>query len=152
MRDLSEHQALQEDVLRIASLEQRRIGQELHDATQQELTGLGLMAQSLAERLRRTNNNEALTMAARLAKGIERANQNVQFLARGLVPTTIDRRSLMTVLAELVANSNCAGDFPAASSALSRYSSTTTRRRLIFFVLRRRRSATPLSMRTPNHS
>ena len=104
VRDMSEHQALQEDVLRIASLEQRRIGQELHDATQQELTGLGLMAQSLAERLRRTNNNEALTMAARLAKGIERANLNVQFLARGLVPTTIDRRSLMTVLAELAAN------------------------------------------------
>jgi signal transduction histidine kinase len=35
---------LQKKILEIASDEQRRIGQELHDGTQQELTGLSLIA------------------------------------------------------------------------------------------------------------
>ena len=40
-RDMTEHKALQREIIDVAMLEQRRIGQELHDGTQQELTGLG---------------------------------------------------------------------------------------------------------------
>lgn len=104
VRDMTEQQALQEEVLRIDSLEQQRIGQELHDGIQQELTGLGLLAQTLTEQLQDSSNSVTREIAARLAGGIERANQHVQFLARGMVPITIDKAGVMSALAELAAN------------------------------------------------
>ena len=100
-RDMTEHKALQKEIIDVAMLEQRRIGQELHDGTQQELTGLGLLAASLAESLGRNNAAAASQVAARVARGIELCNQRVRSLARGMVPVPIDREGLMTALAEL---------------------------------------------------
>jgi PAS domain S-box-containing protein len=100
-RDMTEHKALQKEIIDVAMLEQRRIGQELHDGTQQELTGLGLLAVSLAESLSRNNSAAASQVASRVARGIELCNQRVRSLARGMVPVPIDREGLMTALAEL---------------------------------------------------
>ena len=44
LHDISERRELERQVLEIANQEHRAIGQELHDGTQQELTGLSLMA------------------------------------------------------------------------------------------------------------
>jgi PAS domain S-box-containing protein len=100
-RDMTEHKALQKEIIDVAMLEQRRIGQELHDGTQQELTGLGLLALSLAESLSSSGATTAGQVAARVASGIELANQRVRSLARGMVPVPIDREGLMAALAEL---------------------------------------------------
>ena len=100
-RDMTEHKALQKEIIDVAMLEQRRIGQELHDGTQQELTGLGLLAMSLAESLSRNNSVAASQVASRVARGLELCNQRVRSLARGMVPVPIDREGLMTALAEL---------------------------------------------------
>jgi two-component system sensor kinase FixL len=100
-RDMTEHRALQKEIIDVAMLEQRRIGQELHDGTQQELTGLGLLAASLADSLSRNNAATAGQVAARVARGIELCNQRVRSLARGMVPVPVDREGLMTALAEL---------------------------------------------------
>jgi len=100
-RDMTEHKALQKEIIDVAMLEQRRIGQELHDGTQQELTGLGLLAASLADSLSRNNAVAAGQVASRVARGIELCNQRVRSLARGMVPVPIDREGLMTALAEL---------------------------------------------------
>jgi PAS domain S-box-containing protein len=100
-RDMTEHKALQKEIIDVAMLEQRRIGQELHDGTQQELTGLGLLAASLADSLSRNNSMAASQVASRVARGIELCNQRVRSLARGMVPVPIDREGLMTALAEL---------------------------------------------------
>ena len=100
-RDMTEHKALQKEIIDVAVLEQRRIGQELHDGTQQELTGLGLLAANLADSLSRNNAVAAGQMASRVASGIEQCNQRVRSLARGMVPVPIDRQRLMTALAEL---------------------------------------------------
>ena len=51
IRDVSALKELQKQVLEIAAEEDRRIGHELHDNIQQQLTGLGLLARSLAEAL-----------------------------------------------------------------------------------------------------
>jgi PAS domain S-box-containing protein len=100
-RDMTEHKALQKEIIDVAMLEQRRIGQELHDGTQQELTGLGLLALNLAESLGRSGSTAASQVAARVARGIEQCNQRVRSLARGMVPVPVDREGLMTALAEL---------------------------------------------------
>ena len=100
-RDMTEYKALQKEIVDVAMLEQRRIGQELHDGTQQELTGLGLLALNLAEALSHSGSAAASQVAARVARGIEQCNQRVRSLARGMVPVPIEREGLMAALAEL---------------------------------------------------
>lgn len=100
LRDLSTNRALQEEILHIAALEQHRIGQELHDGTQQELTGLGLLAQNLADELHERGAAEA-DPAKRLAAGIAEANRHVRALARGLVPAPVDAETLPDALGDL---------------------------------------------------
>ncbi len=100
LRDLSADKALQEEVLHIAALEQQRIGQELHDGTQQELTGLGLLVGNLSEALREGRPGTA-ELAERIAAGIIEANRRVRSVARGLVPVPIDGDTLPAALDEL---------------------------------------------------
>jgi two-component system CheB/CheR fusion protein len=100
IRDLTKEKSLQQEILQIATIEQRRIGQELHDGTQQELTGLGLLASNLSETLRDKQTPEA-ELAERLAAGIAAANANVRSLARGLLPGDVRAKSLAPALEEL---------------------------------------------------
>ena len=101
VRDTTKQHELQEEIVRVATFEQRRIARELHDGTQQELTGLGLLARELADSL----NSPALArqheLAMKIAGGITEANQNVRRLAKGLMPVPIDAQGLMVALEEL---------------------------------------------------
>ena len=99
--DITPLKALQQEVSRIAELEQQRIGQELHDGIQQELTALGLFAQNLSDALAAGGQTRERQSAARLTEGIAVVNRHIQSLARGLVPVPIDAASLAPALAEL---------------------------------------------------
>ena len=100
IRDITERVALQKQVLEIAAEEDRRIGHELHDNTQQQLTGLGLLATSLAENLGQESSPHA-AMAMRLATGIKESTNHVHLLARGLVPVDVDAEGLRSALTHL---------------------------------------------------
>ena len=102
IRDISDRRKLQKQILEIAAEGERRIGHELHDNTQQQLTGLGLLAQSLADALTQESNQRA-NMAARLAKGIRESANHVHMLSRGLVPVEVDAEGLRSALSELAA-------------------------------------------------
>jgi len=102
VRDISTTKELQRQILEIAAQEDRRIGLELHDNTQQQLTGLALLAQSLAETLAEGHAPQA-QMATRLAKGIQEAAGDVHRLARGLVPVEVDASGLRYAL-DILAN------------------------------------------------
>ncbi len=102
IRDMSERNELQKQVLQVAEQEQRRIGQDLHDSTQQELSGLGMIAQNLYESLQAQNVSPQAAIAARLSEGIGRALDNVRRLSRGLVPSEVGAHGLRMALAELV--------------------------------------------------
>lgn len=114
IRDISDRKRLQADVLSIVKLEQGRIGQELHDSVQQQLTGLGLIAQSLEEtlsgqdaRLAEDAIRQGLAKrAGRVAQGIKQALHEIHVLARGLVPVQIDSRGLVSALTELAASTS----------------------------------------------
>lgn len=110
IRDISALKELQLQVLAIAAEEDRRIGHELHDSVQQQLTGLGLLSQTVAEMLSNVEQWEehcqptvakVSRLADRVARGISEAAREVHNLSRGLVPVEIDAEGLRAALEEL---------------------------------------------------
>lgn len=110
VRDISALRDLQKQVLEIAAEEDRRIGHELHDSVQQQLTGLGLLAQTVSEMLLNSEQWDAhcqptvakvARLADRVARGISEAAREVHNLSRGLVPVEIDAEGLRASLEEL---------------------------------------------------
>jgi PAS domain S-box-containing protein len=102
IRDISARKQLEREVLEVATLEQRRIGQALHDSTGQELTALGLLAETLAESVEKQAPGAA-PLAAKVREGLRRTLAQVRAYARGLVPVDVDARGLPAALAELAA-------------------------------------------------
>lgn len=122
LRDISLRKQLQAHILEIASEEQRRIGQELHDGTQQELAGLSLSAGALCNFIRSatpttTPNGVDWSLrdkdfqrikqtAAKLLQGLQEANHHVRALSHGIMPVQIDAEGLRSALAELTSTTN----------------------------------------------
>jgi PAS domain S-box-containing protein len=119
IRDISLRSELQRQVLDIAAQEQRRIGQDLHDGVGQELTGLGMVAEGLAQMLAEAKTatllaNAGLTQLPQLARqvseGIGRTTAHVRELSHGLVPVDVDSQGLMAALGELAASTDAVHD------------------------------------------
>ncbi|MGH8694125.1 MAG: PAS domain S-box protein, partial [Burkholderiales bacterium] len=106
IRDISDRKELQKQVLDIAAEEDRRIGHELHDGLQQEVTGLEMLAGTLLQRLDAAERREIegketwileeagfLTLrdtAAEVRKGLAATQTHVHQLCRGILPVQID--------------------------------------------------------------
>lgn len=103
IRDLSERKALQEEILHIAALEQQRVGQELHDTVQQELTGLALLAGNLRDGLAGRDVGGKGLLASKLSRGIDMLHQRVHLLAEGFVPEQVSPDELIPALRALAA-------------------------------------------------
>jgi signal transduction histidine kinase len=101
LRDNSRRKELEREVLEIATLEQRRIGRELHDGVGQELTGLSLMADALARQLKDSPAHAEL--AGKIVAGLERTRAQVRAMSRGLVPVELDPEGLRAALEDLAA-------------------------------------------------
>ena len=99
-RDISRRKELEREVVEIASLEQRRIGQDLHDSVSQELTALSMLAGDLAETLKSDPSN-APQLVERLVLGLERSQQELRAVMRGLLPVSVDAEGLMAALSDL---------------------------------------------------
>jgi two-component system CheB/CheR fusion protein len=102
LRDLSARKALEREVLEVATMEEQRIGQELHDTSAQELTALGL----LAERLISASKGQPPTvsrLATKIASGLDRVLGQVRAFSRGLIRVEVDAEGLMAALGELAA-------------------------------------------------
>jgi signal transduction histidine kinase len=97
-----DHRRLQLEIVELPQREQQRLGRELHDGLGQQLTGLGLMARSLAKRLAGAARREQ-EMAEQLASGLEQALAQVRSLSRGLIPVETDALGLVSALEELAA-------------------------------------------------
>jgi len=113
---------MQQHILDIANDEQQRIGLELHDGTQQELTGLSLIANALQQNLENATPAETNGLqkwqfeasdfqrlkdtSALLSKRLAEANKNVRDLAHGIMPVQIDAEGLRSALDELVSSVN----------------------------------------------
>jgi PAS domain S-box-containing protein len=99
-RDLTERKRLEREVVEVASLQQQRIGRDLHDSVAQELTALNLLSKDLAEVLR-TDPGSASQLVGRLDQGLQRSQQELRAVFRGLLPVAVDGEGLMSALADL---------------------------------------------------
>jgi PAS domain S-box-containing protein len=101
VRDISRRKELEREVVETVSLEQRRIGQDLHDSVGQELTALNLRADELAE-IVRGDPADALKLLEQITRGLHRCRQELRSVLRGLLPVAVDSEGLMAALADLV--------------------------------------------------
>jgi two-component system CheB/CheR fusion protein len=122
LRDITVQKQLQSHVLEIATDEQLRIGQELHDGTQQELTGLSLFAGALNDFLDNATENHdkgdsqwqlqdadyqrIRKTLEKLTQGLIEANHHVHKLSHGIMPIQIDADGLQAALAHLASATN----------------------------------------------
>jgi PAS domain S-box-containing protein len=100
LHDLTRRKELEREVVEIVSMEQRRIGQDLHDSVAQELTALTLLADDLADALR-TDPAVSAALVGRMAGGLRRGQEQLRAVLRGLVPVAVDTGGLMAALADL---------------------------------------------------
>jgi two-component system CheB/CheR fusion protein len=99
-RDLTARKASEREVVEIASMEQRRIGQDLHDTVGQELTALHMLADDLVETLR-TDPSNGLNLVEKILQGLGRSQRELRTVLRGLLPVAVDAEGLMAALSDL---------------------------------------------------
>jgi two-component system sensor kinase FixL len=100
VRDISERKRLEKEILDISEMEQRRIGQDLHDGLCQHLAGIQLMSQVLEQKLADTSGEVAAT-AAEIAKLVRQSITHSRDLVKGLSPVLHHEEGLASALKEL---------------------------------------------------
>jgi PAS domain S-box-containing protein len=100
IRDISERQMLQREVMSISAAEQARIGQDLHDNLGQLLTGIALKSKSLANYLER-NSLQGAEDATRVVDLANQAAAQAGNLARNLLSADIDHGGICAWLEDL---------------------------------------------------
>ncbi len=103
LRDITERKRLEKEILEISDRERRRIGQDLHDGLCQQLAGIELMSQVVAQKLAAKSKADSARVS-RIAKYVREAISQTRLLARGLSPVMLDSEGLMSALQELVFN------------------------------------------------
>ncbi|HEY8902853.1 MAG TPA: response regulator [Chthoniobacterales bacterium] len=101
--DITEHRRLEREISHISEIEQRRIGQDLHDGICQHLTGIELLCQALEQGLGKKSRALA-TQASAISKHVRDVISQTRSLARGLSPLVLGAEGLMVALAELASS------------------------------------------------
>jgi len=101
IRDLSKQKTLERQVAEISTLEQERIGQEIHDGLGQQLTGLSLLASSVRQHLASQNHPEEKELDE-IVSQLQQAIKSARDLSRGLVPVPVTPEGLTDAFTRLV--------------------------------------------------
>jgi signal transduction histidine kinase len=106
--EITRREALEREVAQIIEKERRRIGQELHDNLGQRMTGLSLLAETLATRLK-ANSPELFELADAVERTASDAVLETRRLAHGLMPVVPGAKGLRAALTELADSVSFAG-------------------------------------------
>jgi two-component system, LuxR family, sensor kinase FixL len=109
IRDITLRKQLEAEVVNATAIEQRRIGQDVHDGIGQQLTGLRYMAQTHAETLAAQSSSEVST-AQRMVDLLETVQGELRQIIRQLVPVEIDKHGLVAALQDLAYRTSEAHD------------------------------------------
>jgi PAS domain S-box-containing protein len=99
-RDVTERRRLEKEILEISTREQRRIGHDLHDGVCQQLAGIAVLADILADKLEQQGRPEAGD-ANKITDLVGQANKQTRGVARGLFPVRLEENGLVSALEEL---------------------------------------------------
>ncbi|MBX2819689.1 MAG: PAS domain S-box protein [Rhodothermaceae bacterium] len=100
VRDISERRQLELEILRISEYERQNIGQELHDGLGSQLSGIGMICQLLARKLKKAEHPGASDVAE-IAEQVKEADYLARNIARGLVPVPPEPGGLRQALHRL---------------------------------------------------
>jgi PAS domain S-box-containing protein len=103
-RDITQRKRLERELLDISSREQRRIGHDLHDGVCQQLAGISLLTNTLAERLQAGDPVDP-GQVEKISLLINEANRQTRSVARGLFPVRLEDNGLVSALEELANDS-----------------------------------------------
>ena len=98
--DVTDRKRLEDDVLRISELEQRRIGQDLHDGICQQLAAIELKSETLAGALEKKAKAQA-GQAEEIGRLVREAISHTRSLARGLSPFILETEGLTSALRDI---------------------------------------------------
>jgi PAS domain S-box-containing protein len=101
--DITGRKRLEEEILHVSEMEQRRIGQDLHDDICQSLTAIELKTQSLAQTLEKKAGG-SVAQAEEIAGRVREVIAQTRSLARSLSPFILESEGLASALGELAAN------------------------------------------------
>jgi two-component system CheB/CheR fusion protein len=103
IRDLTEQQSLEKEIADICTLEQERIGQDIHDGLGQQLTGLSMMATSLKHELEKQELPQARQLGDMIGY-LNQAAEQARVLSHGLAPISIMPEGLSDAFSKLAEN------------------------------------------------
>ena len=100
VRDVTDRETLEKEVVESSNRVQTRIGQDIHDGLGQHLTGITFLSRALEKALAAKNLPEAAE-AAEISKLVIEALSQTRNLARGLFPVEVESTRLCQSLREL---------------------------------------------------
>jgi PAS domain S-box-containing protein len=100
IHDLTARRRLEHELLNAEERQQWRIGQDLHDALGQDLTGIAFLCKELEDALAARGVAES-SEAARIVRYANQATLRARALARGLCPVDLAAEGLMGALKQL---------------------------------------------------
>ena len=100
IRDLSKRRELEHRLVEIGNEERRRIGRDLHDGLGQMLTGIRMLAESLARKLH-ANAVPGAEEVKEIAEMINEADGIARSIARDMVQIEIEKKGLVVAVDEL---------------------------------------------------
>lgn len=103
--DKTTQRQLEHEILEISEREKRRIGQDLHDGVCQHLSGVSMIARSLADRLAKKLPEEGCEVLE-LSEMIQYGGDQVRAISRGLYPVELDSGGLAGALQELATSAS----------------------------------------------
>ena len=101
--DITDRKRLEQEVLQITELEQRRMGQDLHDGICQHLAGIEMKSQVLEQKLAKKDKTHSV-QAGQIASHVRDVIAQTRSLARGLSPFILESEGMVSALTELAAN------------------------------------------------
>lgn len=101
VRDTSERKALEREIIDASTIEQERIGRDIHDGIGQQLTALAMLAGSIEHRLSGAGHSDEAKEVKELVQHLQDTLARTRALARGLSPVEIVPEGLADALSEL---------------------------------------------------
>jgi PAS domain S-box-containing protein len=108
VQDITARKQLERQLLEVANREQQRLGSELHDGLGQELAGISMMLEALAQQMRDARPSVAAQFE-RLRDLVTQSIQSTRALAHGLAPVSLSRGGLEGALRLLAGQVELAG-------------------------------------------